>query len=227
MKISNQTLQVLKNYSSINPNLLVRAGSVISTISANKNIFAKCNVSERFTDTFAIYDMQQFLGIISIIEDPDFSFGSKSVVISSGSKSIEYMYAAEEMVVSPSESVATKVAVTNPEITFDLPSQALNEILKATSILQIDAINIVSNGGQVKVVVSDPKNPSSNKFIVDVVGSATSDLNMVFASENLKLINGDYKVNISSNGISSFKNDKLDLEYFVMADTKSNLKKKD
>ena len=221
MKISSQTLQVLKNFASINPNLLVKPGSVLSTISTNKNIFAKATVTEQFPVSFAIYDMQQFLGVISIFDDPDFTFVFNSVTVSSEGRSVEYVYANQEMVVAPSEGVAEKIAVKNPEITFDLTAQGLNEVIKATAILQLDKINVVSKGGVVSVVVADPKNPSSNKFSLKVNGTSTADLAMAFAAENLKLIAGDYKVNISSNGVSSFKNDKLNLEYFVAADVKS------
>jgi hypothetical protein len=125
------------------------------------------------------------------------------------------------MVVAPSEGVAEKIAVKDPEITFDLTAQGLNEVIKATAILQLDKINVVSKDGVVSVVVADPKNPSSNKFSLKVNGTSTADLAMAFAAENLKLIAGDYKVNISSNGVSSFKNDKLNLEYFVATDVKS------
>lgn len=221
MKISAQTLQVLKNYSSINPNLLVRAGNVLSTISTNKNIFAKTTVAESFPATFAIYDLQQFLGIVSIFNDPDFTFGETSVVISSDSKSIEYFYASQDVIVSPSQSVVDKINVDTPEVEFNLPAQTLNEVLKATSILQLQNISVVSDSGKVKVVVADPKNPSSNKFSVDVEGSANADLSMVFAAENLKVVPGDYKVTISSKGISSFKNDKLGVEYYIAVDSKS------
>ena len=221
MKISSQTLQVLKNFASINPNLLVKPGSVLSTISTNKNIFAKATVTEQFPASFAIYDMQQFLGVISIFDDPDFTFGENSVTVSSEGRYVEYVYANQEMVVAPSEGVAEKIAVKNPEITFDLTAQGLNEVIKATAILQLDKINVVSKDGVVSVVVADPKNPSSNKFSLKVNGTSTADLAMAFAAENLKLIAGDYKVNISSNGVSSFKNDKLNLEYFVAADIKS------
>ena len=221
MKISSQTLQVLKNFASINPNLLVKPGSVLSTISTNKNIFAKATVTEQFPVSFAIYDMQQFLGVISIFDDPDFTFVFNSVIVSSEGRSVEYVYANQEMVVAPSDGVAEKIAVKDPEITFDLTAQGLNEVIKATAILQLDKINVVSKNGVVSVVVADPKNPSSNKFSLKVNGTSTADLAMAFAAENLKLIAGDYKVNISSNGVSSFKNDKLNLEYFVAADVKS------
>ena len=221
MKISTQTLQVLKNFASINPNLLVKPGNVLSTISTNKNIFAKATVAESFPASFAIYDMQQFLGVISIFEDPDFTFGENSVTVSSEGRSVEYIYANPETIVAPSDNVAQKIAVNNPEITFDLTAQGLNEVVKATAILQLDKINVVSSNGDVSVVVADPKNPSSNKFSLKVNGTSTADLAMAFAAEKLKVIAGDYKVNISSNGISSFKNDKLNLEYFVAADVKS------
>lgn len=221
MKISSQTLQVLKNYSSINPNLSVKAGNVLCTISTNKNIFAKTSVAETFPAPFAIYDLQQFLGVVSIFEDPDFTFNEKSVTIASGAKSIEYIYASEETIVAPSESVIQKISVNDPEVVFNLPAQTLSEVLKATSILQLQSLSVVAKDGSVSVVVADPKNPSSNKFSVGVDGSATSDVNMIFNAENLKMIPGDYNVKISSKGISSFKNDKLDVEYFIAVDSKS------
>lgn len=221
MKISSQTLQVLKNYSSINPNLSVKAGSVLCTISTNKNIFAKTNVAETFPAGFAIYDLQQFLGVVSIFDDPDFQFNDKSVTISSGNKSIEYIYAAEETIVAPSESVIQKISVSEPEVEFSLSAQTLSEVLKAANILQLQSLSVVGKDGGVSVVVADPKNPSSNKFSVDVDGQSTADVNMVFNAENLKMIPGDYNVKISSKGISSFKNDKLDVEYFIAVDSKS------
>lgn len=224
MKISNQTLQVLKNYASINPNLLVQAGNVLTTISVNKNIFATAQVEESFPTSFAIYDLQQFLGIISIFDDPEFVFNESSVVIKSGNKSIEYMYAAPELIISPSEGIIAKIAVSNPEVVFNLSSQNLNEIQKATSILQLESINVVSSDGKVSVVVADPKNPSSNKFSVEVDGQSTSNIDMVFGAESLKLIPGDYSVSISSSGISSFSNSKLNIKYFVMASTPSKKK---
>ena len=221
MKISSQTLQVLKNYSSINPSISVKAGNVLCTISTNKNIFAKTSVAETFPAPFAIYDLQQFLGVVSIFDDPDFQFNEKSVTISSGSKSIEYIYASEDTIVAPSESVIQKISVTDPEVEFTLPTQTLSEVLKATSILQLQSISVVGKDGAVNVVVADPKNPSSNKFSVDVDGQSSADVNMIFNAENLKMIPGDYSVKISSKGISSFKNDKLDLEYFIAVDSKS------
>ena len=151
MKISSQTLQVLKNFASINPNLLVKPGNVLSTISTNKNIFAKATVAESFPASFAIYDMQQFLGVISIFEDPDFTFGESSVTVSSEGRSVEYIYANQETIVAPSDGVAQKIAVNNPEITFDLTAQGLNEVVKATAILQLDKINIVSSNGDVSL----------------------------------------------------------------------------
>lgn len=224
MKISAQTLQVLKNYASINPNLLVRKGSTLCTMSTNKNMLAKASVAESFPMQFAIYDMQQFLGVISIFDDPDFTFNDNSIVVSSNNMSVEYIFAAPEMVVAPTEAMIQKIAVGDPEISFRLPASTLNEIIKATSILQLDKINVVgtSDPGSVTLVIADPKNPSSNKFSVKVDGTSSSDLSMAFAAENLKLITGDYRVKISSTGISSFTNEKLNLEYFLMADVKSS-----
>lgn len=224
MKISSQTLQVLKNYASINPNLSVDAGNALNTISTNKNILAKASVAETFPVPFAIYDLSQFLGIVSIFDDPDFTFNQTSVTIASGNKSIEYFYAAPEVIVAPSANVVSKISVTNPEIPFQLSSQQLNEVLKAASILQLEDICVVSDNGNIKVVVADPKNPSSNKFSIDVGTGSTADLTMIIKAENLKIINGDYDVQISSAGISKFTNQKFNIDYYIGVNSNSRKK---
>jgi hypothetical protein len=225
MKISSATLQVMKNYSTINSNLLVKAGNSLSTMSPNRNILANANVAETFPGEFAIYDLSQFLGIVSIFEDPDFTFGTSSVVLSSGKKAIEYFYASPDVIVSPTATMEAKVAeaAANPDVTFNLSAQTLNEVLKAANILQLTDISVVSSEGKVCIVVADPKNPSSNKFSIDVDGSG-SDLSIVLQAENLKMISGDYTVSVTSSGLSKFANAKHNINYYIMASTKTKKK---
>lgn len=227
MKISAHTLQIMKNFSAINPNLYVKEGSLISTISMQKHTFAFANVAETFDKEFAIYDLGQFLGTISLFEDPDFTFGENSVTISSGNKSIEYFYASKEMLVKPSDGLESKVTIKDPDVTFNLSAQNLNELLKAASILQLSNICVVGEeNSSPKVVVMDPQNQSSNKFAIDVQGTCNSDLCMVYKAENLKMIPGDYSVSLSKKGVSKFVNEKIDVVYYISVESNSKAGKK-
>lgn len=227
MKISNHTLQIMKNFSAINPNLYVKQGNVVSTISMQKHTFAFATVPESFAQEFAIYDLGQFLGTISLFEDADFNFGTHSVTISSGNKSIEYFYASKEMLVTPSAGLESRVTIESPDVTFKLSSQNLSELLKAASILQLANVCVVGEeGSNPQVVVMDPQNQSSNKFAIDVQGTCNSDLCMVFKAENLKMIPGDYHVTLSKKGVSKFVNEKLNVVYYISVESTSKVGKK-
>ena len=219
MKISQQTLSILKNFSTINGNILVRAGSTLSTISPQKNILASAQVSENFPTTFAIYDLGQFLGAISLFDDADFDFTEKYVTISSGSRSIRYWYAAPEMIISAPDK---KLTLPTEDVKFDATASNISEVLKAASVLQAPEIAVVSDGtNNTQLVATNVKNDTSNEYHVDVGIANSAKFRMVFKSENLKLIGGDYKVAISSKGMGHFKNEKAGLEYFIATESSS------
>jgi hypothetical protein len=219
MKISSQTLSILKNFSSINGNILVRAGSTLSTISPQKNILASAVVSENFPNTFAIYDLGQFLGAISLFEDPDFDFTDKFVNISSGKRSIKYWFAEPSMIIAAPEK---KLQLPTEEVTFDASATSISEVLKAASVLQAPEIAVVSDGTtNTQLVATNVKNDTSNEYHVDVGQANSAKFRMVFKSENLKLISGDYKVSISSKGMGKFANEKAGLEYFIATESSS------
>jgi hypothetical protein len=219
MKISSQTLSILKNFSSINGNILVRAGSNLSTISPQKNILASAVVSENFPTSFAIYDLGQFLGAISLFEDPDFDFNDKFVTISSGKRSIKYWFAEPSMIIAAPEK---KLQLPTEEVVFDATASNISEVLKAASVLQAPEIAVVSDGDtNTQLVATNVKNDTSNEYHVDVGQVNPAKFRMVFKSENLKLISGDYKVTISSKGMGKFANEKAGLEYFIATEASS------
>lgn len=219
MKISSQTLSILKNFASINGNILVRAGSTLSTISPQKNILASAVVSENFPTTFAIYDLGQFLGAISLFEDPDFEFSDKFVTISSGKRSIKYWFAEPSMIVAAPEK---KLQLPTEDVKFDATASNISEVLKAASVLQAPEVAVVSDGSSnTQLVATNVKNDTSNEYHVDVGNSSSAKFRMVFKSENLKLIGGDYKVTISSKGMGKFANEKAGLEYFIATESSS------
>jgi hypothetical protein len=219
MKISGQTLTLLKNFSGINTGIFVPAGNRMRTVSGTKSILAEATVSETFPVDFAIYDLNQFLSAVSLFDDPDMDFGTNSVTISSGSKRVKYYYAERSMVITPPDK---ELPMNDVVIDFTLSSGSLQEILKASAVLQVPEVAVVSDGsGTTRLVALDTKNDTSNDFSIDVDHTSDESFKMVFRSENLKMLAGEYKLEITKQGIAKFTNTKQDLNYFVMAEASS------
>ena len=216
MKLSNDTREVLKNFSTINQNLLVKNGNTIGTMSAMKNIVSKATVPDTFENEFAIYDLNEFLSAMSLFEDPELDFGDSSVKISQGGQSLNYFYSDPTVVTTPKSDIT----MPDPDATFTLKQSVFNQVLKASSVLGVpDMVLDVNENGQMNLRVSDRKNDTSNSFSVEVGEGGTPNQKFFFKVENLKLLSGDYEVKVSSKGISNFKNVNKDVEYFIALET--------
>jgi hypothetical protein len=211
MKISNDTRDVLKNFSTINQGIKVSSGNTLQTISNMKNILAVATVSEDFPQDFSIYNLPEFLGATSLLEDPDFQFGDASLTVADNNSSLAYFYASEGMVTSPEKMITMPDA----EIGIDISSTLLNELQKAASVLGVGDLVLSSDGTTIKLEVTDKKNSTSNTFS-RIVGEGNGvSYTMNFKIENLKVLDGNYEVLVSSKGISHFNNKDVDLEYFI------------
>ena len=211
MKISEETRSILKNFATINSGIKVGSGNQLQTISNMKNILATANVPETFSQEFSIYNLVEFLGAVSLLDNPDFNFNDNSLSISDTDTSMTYFYASEGMVTSPDKMITMPDA----EIKIDLSSTLLNELQKAASVLGVNDLQLVSDGTNIKLVVTDKKNTTSNTFS-RIVGEGNGvSFTMNFKIENLKILDGNYEVFVSSKGISNFKNKDVDLEYFI------------
>ena len=216
MKLSNDTREVLKNYSTINANLLVTSGNQIATMSQMKNIVSKATLPDTFETEFAIYDLNEFLSAMSLFDDPELDFGDSSVKISQGGQSLNYFYSDPTVVTTPKSDIT----MPNPDATFTLKQSVFNQVLKASSVLGVpDMVLDVDETGQMNLRVSDRKNDTSNSFSVEVGEGGTPNQKIFFKVENLKLLSGDYEVKVSSKGISNFKNVNKDVEYFIALET--------
>jgi hypothetical protein len=217
MKLSKETVEVLKNFASINTNLLVKQGSTLSTISTQKNVFGDATVSETFPQEFGIYDLNQFLGVLSLFDDPELEFQSDVLKISQGKHVIKYAAAATNILVTPQKSI------TFPEddaINIDLSKGALANISKAASVLGHKDVAFVGDGNEVKIQVLDKKSPSSNTFDFPV-GTTDKNFTVYLKIENLKMITGDYTLSISPKKISRFSNKGQALTYYVAVEADS------
>ena len=216
MKLSNDTREVLKNYSTINANLLVTSGNQIATMSQMKNIVSKATLPDTFESEFAIYDLNEFLSAMSLFEDPELDFGDSSVKISQGGQSLNYFYSDPTVVTTPKSDIT----MPDPDAVFTLKQSVFNQVLKASSVLGVpDMVLDVNETGQMNLRVSDRKNDTSNSFSVEVGEGGTPNQKFFFKVENLKLLSGDYEVKVSSKGISNFKNVNKDVEYFIALET--------
>tara|TARA_B100001778_G_C18522761_1_gene599710 strand:- start:168 stop:830 length:663 start_codon:yes stop_codon:yes gene_type:complete len=217
MKLSNGTINVLKNFSTINQNLVIKEGSDISTMSAMKNIVAKAKVEEAFTKEFAIYDLNEFLSALSLFEKPDLDFQDDYVVITEegSAKSLKYWYSDPSVVTTPTKDIT----MPSNEVQFDFSSDSLAEITKAASV--IGAPDMVLEKGKLRV--TDKKNTTANDYATELdVPENDVDYKFWFKVENLKLLPGSYSVEVSSKNISRFSNSNVDIEYFIALEPESS-----
>jgi hypothetical protein len=200
MKISKETLDVLKNFSAINPNLVLKEGNVLSTIAEAKNIMATTTVAETFPKEVGIYDLNEFLSALSLIEDSDLEFGESAVLISSPMSSITYRYADKSILTSPEKAVN----MPEPEVTINLSADDIAHIRRAGSALGHPVVAIISetDDDNIYLEVKDPNNSSANTFRLNVGYSGNAVFDFRFLIANLKLIPGNYQVSVSSKLIS-------------------------
>jgi hypothetical protein len=215
MKLSKETVALFKNFAGINSNLLLKSGNKLSTISAQKNVMSDATVSETFPD-FGIYDLNEFLGAMSLFDDPDLDFQQKYVSISQGSMKIKFFAADAAVLTAPQKAITFPEA----EVNFSITSQMLNMIQKTASVLRSPDVSIVGDGSTITAVVGDKKNATGNSFS-EPVGTTDKTFKVNLKVENLKMLPGDYAVSISSKKISRFKSTSSDLVYYVAVEADS------
>ena len=211
MNLSSDTVNVLKNFSDINQNILVKPGNKIQTISTMKNILAEAEVSEKFEDEFAIYDLPEFLRSVELFEKPELKFnGSTNVKISQASQSIKYFFADKSVIVSPSKGIT----MPDKHVTFTLKKNDFAKLMKGATTLNLPDIAVKGDGKVIKMIATDKKNKSSNEYSIDV-GETDKSFNGFFRTENFKQIVDDYDVAISKAKISHFVNRNKSVQYWI------------
>lgn len=212
MKLSDSTINILKNFSSINQSLLFKSGKKLRTISVMKNILAEVEVTEEFPKDFGIYDLNQFLNGLSLHQSPELDIESDSyMVIREGKMRSKYFFADPNVIISPPDK---DIVLQSEEIKFNLNTQQLDKLLKASSVYQLPDLSVVGDAGVVKLVVSDRKNDTSNDFSI-IVGETDATFNFNFKVENIKILPGSYVVSISKKLLSKFVNEDKNLTYWI------------
>ena len=224
MKLNQNTIETLKNFAGINTNILIKQGDELSTISTMRNIFARAKVSDSFTNQFGIYDLNEFLSAVSGFSKPELTLKDKYLTISSeGSKSkVKYYYSDPSVIVSPQK----EVNMPDADVTFSLTESNYKELLKMAAILKSPDLALIgTKGGDIILKVCDKKNDTSNSFDIVVGQGGTADYTFYFKVENMKMLDGDYDVSVSSKSISHFKNKKLPIEYWIALEPDSTITK--
>lgn len=227
MKLSNETLSVLKNFGVINQGIFFKKGKTLKTVSPHKNILAEVTIAEEVPSDFGVYDLNNFLSVVSLHkDDPSFEFDDKHVVIvgNKGRSKIKYRFCEPTMITLPPDKT---INMPDTEISFDLSSEDFDWILRAASVLSSPHVAVDSDGKTVNVVCLDLQNDAAHTDSLEIAKGNGDTYRMTFKTENLaKLLAGSYTVSISSKGISLFENKSLKLRYWVTTESGSTFKAK-
>ena len=222
MKLSEHTVEVLKNFATINQNLVIKEGSTLTTMSAMKNIVAKAEVEESFDKEVAIYDLNEFLASISLFTSPILEFDEGFVTIkeeNNPKNSLKYFYSDPSVVTSPNKTIT----MPSKEISFTLNGEDLNKLKRAAGVIQAPDLVLEKKDVGVFLTVKDKKNDTANTFSLDVdTVEDGSDFKFFFKVENLKVMDGNYDVEISSKNISHLSSTNKDVEYWVALEPESS-----
>ncbi len=220
MKLSEHTTSVLKNFATINQNLVIKEGSELTTMSAMKNIVAKATVEESFSKELAIYDLNEFLAAMSLFKSPVLDFDEQFVTITEENeprKKLKYFYSDPSVVQSPSKTIT----MPSEEVTFELNSNNLSEMKRAASVIGAPDMVLERLNGSSSLVAKDKKNDTANNYSSDIDTNGDGEFKFFFKVENLKLMDGSYDVSVSSKNISHFKNKSSEVEYWIALEPES------
>ena len=220
MKLSSNTTMVLKNFATINQNLVIKEGSELLTMSSMKNIVAKATVEENFPKEIAIYDLNEFLASLSIFKSPVLEFEEQYLTIKEEDqphKKLTYFYSDPSVVQSPTKTIT----MPSEEVKFHLDINKLLEMKRAAGVIGSPDMVLQKASGNSSLLVKDKKNDTANNYSSDIKTDGDGEYKFFFKVENLKLFDGDYDVKISSKNISHFKNDKSNIEYWIALEPES------
>lgn len=221
MKLTKDTLDVLKNFSTINSGIEFKKGNVIKTMSSGKTVLAKATLKDEFAQDFCVYDLNQFLSVHNMFDNTEIDFeGDKNIIFKFGPKnSTKYRMTAKEMIVTPPEK---ELSLPSVDISFSLTKEDFSDLLKSASVLQSPNIAVESVGDKIVLTAFNAKDDAAHTNSIEVAEGNGKNFKMVFLTENLKMVSGAYDVEISSKGLASFKNKTVDIQYWVATESKES-----
>ena len=220
LSLSASTLEVLKNFASINSNILVKPGNKLTTVSPVKNVMAEAIVDETFENEFGIWDLNKFLGVVSLFKSPSLTFEDKCVVIEENGASVQYMFSDPSLLTTVNREIKMPETV----LSFNWNPKTFNELMKAAAVMQLPDFCVRNNGDAVEAVVLDKSDSSSNHYSVELgdVSWQGNDFEFFFKVENIKILPGEYTVNITEKVVSEFIHTSRDIKYYIALESDSN-----
>ena len=216
MKFSSDTLSVLKNFSTINPSIVFKPGSVVRTISPQKTVMAAATIDETVETQAGVYDLSRFLSTLALFDNPDVVFGQDRFSIKGGRSELRYTYTSESLMVTPPEK---DIVVPDPEVSVSIKWQDIENVLRAAGVLQLPEIAFIGDGNSVTMSAVDSKTSTADNYNTVVAeGISTDPFNMIIKTDNLKLVPADYEVTLSSKGMAHFKSSKV--QYWVAVESR-------
>ncbi len=216
MKFSSDTLSVLKNFSTINPSIVFKPGSVVRTISPQKTVMAAATIDETVETQAGVYDLSRFLSTLALFDNPDVDFGQDRFTIKGGRSELRYTYTSESLMVTPPEK---DIVVPDPEVSVNIKWQDIESVRQAAGVLQLPEIAFIGDGSTITMSAVDSKTSTADNYNTVVAeGVSTDPFNMIIKTDNLKLVPADYEVTLSSKGMAHFKSSKV--QYWVAIETR-------
>ena len=221
MELKESTLSILKNFATINPNIVIAEGNTLKTITEAKNVLATATVEESFPKTVGIYDLSEFLGVLSLVDTPKLEFNDDFALVSdsSGRSKIKYFFSDIEMLTAPSKDIT----MPSEDVKFTLDAGTLSKLKRASSTLGHSEVSVKAvSEGIIELSIIDNQNATSNTFSIQVDGEYTeANFNFILNINNMKIIDGDYDVAISSKLISNFVNKGVSIQYWIALEKSS------
>ena len=214
MELSENTLQVLRNFASIHSNIVIQEGNVLRTVSEAKTVLARSEIDIEFPASFGVYDLSEFLSVLNLVDSPRIAFEEKFLTISDGSgrSSVKYFYSDPSMLTTSNKDVS----MPDPDVSFRLDQETMSRIKRAASVFGHTEVAVTKEDGVIILTVLNNEDPTSNTLKIAVDGNSDAeDFKMIFNINNLKMIDGDYDVYLSSKLISRFVNTESNVEYWV------------
>lgn len=223
MKLNNNTIDILRNFGMIQPNIVVEPGSTISTLAEAKHIMAEAKIDETFNTGFGIYDLNEFLSAHSLLDDPELEFAESHVILKSGNAKVKYHFADTEILTKKTQSIQMPPA----DLSFTFTAANISNIRKAAASLNLDSptLSLIVEDGNIVARVLCTQNPSSNSYslVIGKYDGVPTEADYRFNIDNLKLISGNYSVDITNKLISSWKHETVSVQYWIALDKSSTV----
>ncbi len=217
MKLSDNTLSVLKNFSSINSGVVLKPGKTQKTISSQKSILVEATIEDDIPNELGIYDLNQFLSVITSLKNPELTFDKDVIILNDGELSVTYRGCSANLIITPPEKELVLKDITTK---FSLPNATLQKLLKVATMINLPNLSVIGKDGELLLKIHEKANDTSNDGIMKIGEYAGKDFSATFKTENLKLLPDDYNVDLKEGAFAKFINHKNTLTYSIAVESK-------